>query len=143
MSEATSSPAIRHFEFKEEWRKRWSAAAVTSFILAGVVTVLLLAAKIVGATLAYGDEDVDLVAGQLGSVLFFCIAPIGLGIVFGHIGLVHTWGGRRKGWVLAGLGLGAGYLHLLLWLVRVVVATIVAFKDGDILWFMYEFFWWA
>ena len=44
---------------------------------------------------------------------------------------------------LAALGLGAGYLHLLLWVTRVIAATIVSLKEGDILWFMSEFFWWS
>jgi hypothetical protein len=143
MTEAPSSRVITHFELPPELRRRWSAAALTSFIIATIVTLLLLTAKTVAASWAYSEDDLNLPAGLIGSLLLFTILPIGVGIVIGHVGLVHTWGGRRRGWVLAALGLGAGYLHLLLWVTRVIAATIVSLKEGDILWFMSEFFWWS
>ena len=95
MSEATSATVIRHFEFKEEWRQRWSAAAVTSFVLAGVVTLLLLITKVVAAMLAYGGEETDVVAGQFGSVLFFTIALFGNGLASIGWSLISSAAPRR------------------------------------------------
>lgn len=150
MSDPTSArPTIKRFEYKPEWNRQWSGAAIISIVLVSVTTALLISLKVASINLQFSTSDVvytdeqTISAGQLGALLFFTIAPIIGAIIAGHVGMTHTWGGKARGRLFSALGLGAGYLHLVLWTFRVVIAGLGSIAQGDILLFMPEFLLWA
>ena len=141
---ARPRPEIKRFEYDPSWRRRWSVAAVTSFVLGVLLTGLLVIVKTLGPIWTTdGSGDRTLEAGQLGGILLMSIFPASAAVVFGRVAVVHTWGDRLRGWMLGALGLGLGAVHVLLWGNRVLNAVIATGRLEDMYWFVPNLFWWT
>jgi hypothetical protein len=120
-----------------------SIMAIVSLAVGAVIAFLHMTIRLLDAALG-SDTSVyrsafPLVMGILG---LLSIIPIAAGIVLGHLGLVQTRSGARRGRAVAWIGTVTGYALLLLYFNRVIVTIIatVVLKDGK---FVQDFFWWA
>lgn len=116
----------------------WAALGI-----AALQTLILLIGRTIAAALSWSDDDTTELATGLGGLgLASVIVTIAI-IVLGHLALASTRDGRRGGRAVAGVALGAGYFHLLLWGNRLVAAAIAAGAGGDPGLFLPNVFWWA
>ncbi|MEO8263520.1 MAG: DUF4190 domain-containing protein [Pseudolysinimonas sp.] len=123
----------------------WTGSVIAALVLAITLTVALLALKTLAALWAFpqNGEDYSLPATALGVVLGLGIVPDILLVVFGHLALAQTRDGRRGGRVIAAISLGVGYMHVLLWVNRLVNAAVAATGFGSFTEFVPNLFWWA
>ncbi len=121
------------------------------------VSILAIASLVVGAIIAFLHLTVRLLDAALGSdptvyrgpfpvvmgiLGLLSLIPIAAGIVLGHLALVRTRNGARRGRPIAWIGTVIGYALLVLYFNRIIVTIIatVVLKDGK---FVQDFFWWA
>ncbi|MES2169749.1 MAG: DUF4190 domain-containing protein [Actinomycetota bacterium] len=120
-----------------------SVLAIASLAIGAIIAFLHLTVRLLDAALG-SDPEVykgafPIVMGVLGLASFI---PIAAGIVLGHLAIVRTRDGARRGRALAWIGTVIGYALLVLWFNRIIVTIIatVVLKDGK---FVQDFFWWA
>jgi hypothetical protein len=120
-----------------------SIFAIISLVIGAVLAILHMTIRLLDAALG-SDPGIykgafPLVMGILG---LLSILPIAAGIVLGHLGLVQTRSGARRGRGVAWIGTVIGYALLVLWFNRIIVTIIatIVLKDGK---FVQDFFWWA
>ena len=120
-----------------------SVFALVALIVAAVLSVLHLVVRLLDAALGSSAEiyksPLPLVLGILGLASLVVIAVI---IALGHVGIAQTRPGRKRGRTIAVIATTIGYVLLVLYLNRIIVAIIatVTQKDGQ---FTQDIFWWA
>ncbi len=130
-------------------RPRGSASGWVSLLGAVVLTALYFVVKVIAAVLnsdpgAFdGSSPAAGVATAFGVLGLLALVPVGVVIAFGHLGVRVRPDGSNAGRIVAAVGLGAGYVHLVAWFVRLVVAGTVAATSGDVSSFVSNIFWWA
>jgi hypothetical protein len=109
------------------------------------LTALYLVVKIVAPTISpdLGSDTSIAIANVLGVLGLLAIIPAVAVIVMGHLALRRRPDGTTPGRALAGLALGLGYIHVLMWGNRLVIAAIVASQTGGFGTFIADTFWWA
>jgi len=122
---------------------RWSVTAVVAFALATAATVALLTLKTAATVLSTSGDDQTPTAIVFGSLLLLGIVPNILTIVVGHVALFQIGSSGARGRAVAGVAIGVGYFHLLLWVIRVIAAGMVFATTGDPAQFVPDVFWWS
>ncbi|MEO6114883.1 MAG: DUF4190 domain-containing protein [Pseudolysinimonas sp.] len=120
-----------------------SGLALASLIIGGVEVVLLLIIRIVASLASQANDGAPALSLPLGILGLVSLLPTVAAIVLGHIAIVQTARGRRRGAGPAWLGTGLGYVNLLFWGNRVLIAIVVAAQAGDVAQFVPNIFWWA
>ena len=87
-----------------------------------------------------GGFDPGVVFGVAGLLSFL---PIVVVIVLGHLAVLATRPGQKRGRTLAIIGLTLGYVLFVLYLNRLIVVLLVATQSGDWGSLVANFFWWA
>jgi len=139
---APSAPAVAA-SGTDAARKSLSGLALASAIIGAFEIVALLTVRIVVVAASQAKDGAPALALTFGTLGLVCILPTIAAIVLGHIALVSTSRGRRRGVGLAALGTGVGYVNLLIWGNRVLIAIISAAQVGDPSQFVPNNFWWA
>jgi hypothetical protein len=107
-------------------------AGVVSLLLGIFCSVVLLGVRTFAASInevvRQDMIDSNVVGTVLGVFGVGSILPIAAGIVLGHLGARKR---HARGRVIAGVGLGIGYLNLALWFNRIVLATIEIVATHD------------
>lgn len=126
-------------------RRASAAPAMIAFALALLLTVLYLIVKVLATSLNYQEltDPLQAVVTTFGVLGLISLFPILLVIVLGHIGARAAGNPGRRGRILAGFALGIGYLQLLMWGNRLLVATIAAASLEDPQQFIPGIFWWV
>jgi hypothetical protein len=135
----TAPPAA----FSPVGRPALSGLALASFIIGAAELFLLLVVRIVASVASQAKDGAPTLALTLGIFGLVSLLPTVAAIVLGHIAVVQTVRGRRRGVGVAFLGLGLGYINLLFWGNRVLVAIIAATYAGGVAQFVPNVFWWA
>ena len=120
-----------------------SGMALASLVIGAFELFVLLIVRIVAAIASQANDGAPVLALTLGIFGLVALLPTVAAIVLGHIAIVQTVRGRRRGLGLASLGTGLGYVNLLFWGNRVLIAIIVAVQAGDLSQFVPDNFWWA
>ncbi len=120
-----------------------SGLALASLIIGAVELFLLLIVRIVASIASQANDGAPTLSLTLGILGLVSVLPTIAAIVLGHIAIVQTVRGRRRGLALASLGTGLGYVNLLFWGNRVLIAIIAAAQVGDVSQFVPNNFWWA
>ena len=124
--------------------RRWSWLAVTAFGLVCVVAISVLTGRLIAATTSFDYEGQTLELVQvLGFVGLFTIVPVAVAIVLAHLAVGDLRRRDRRGILLAGMALGAGYLLAFWYLNRLIAATIATAGYGDFAEFLPNVFYWA
>jgi hypothetical protein len=116
---------------------------------AAVITFLYFVVKLFAAALNADPDAFDpstpsgVVATLFGLLGLLAIVPVGVVIVFGHVVLRARSDGSTAGRIPAAIGLGAGYVHLVAWFTRLLVAVVLLAQGGDVSVFVSNIFWWA
>jgi hypothetical protein len=125
-------------------RPRVSVLSVVGFILGVLMMIDLLAVKTLVPIFDSRSfvHQIVVIANVFGVLNLLSLIPIGLGIVFGHVGVAETAKGRR-GRALAVASLVLGYVLVALYVNRVLVSLIAlsAFPGGGT--FLQNNFFWA
>jgi hypothetical protein len=117
---------------------------VTVVAAAGLIamqTAAFFSGRVLSVSMNYNFYiDSTETARVLGAVSFMSIVVIAAAIALGHRALRGTSGLARQ---VAGIAFGAGSVHLVLWLARVVGAAIAATSAGSSSAFLPSIFWWG
>lgn len=130
-------------------RPRSSVGGVLVLVGAALITFLYFAVKLFAAALNADPDAFDpttpsgVVATLFGVLGLLAIIPVVLVIVFGHLVVRPRRDGSTAGRIPAAIGLGAGYVHLVAWLTRLLVALVLVAQGGDVSVFISNIFWWA
>ena len=130
-------------------RPRGSAAGLFALIGGGVLTLLYLVVKVTAALLnadpSASDPSgaVNALATVFGVLGILAIVPAAFVVILGHLGIRQRPDGSNTGRIAAAIGLGAGYVHVVAWATRLIVATILGTQYGDFSTFLTNLFWWA
>ena len=119
-------------------------AVVAAAGLMAIQTVAFLAGRLLAVNLTY-DMFIDSTetARVLGAVSFLSIIVIVGAIAFGHRGLRAIPDTERLTRQVTALVLGVGYLHLILWITRVITAVIATASVQSSAMLMPNIFWWG
>ena len=119
-------------------------AVVAAAGLMMIQTIAFFAGRLLAVSLNF-DVFIDSTetARMLGSVSFLSIVTIAGAIVLGHRGLDAIPESRRATRHLTAIVLGIAYLHLILWVTRVVAAAVAASSMGSSALFTANVFWWG
>ncbi len=119
-------------------------ALVATAGLVAIQTVAFFGSRILAVSLSY-DFYVDSrpTATALGAVSFMSIVLIASAIVLGHAGLRATAGSSVWMRQVAAIAAGAAYLHLILWITRVIAGAFAASSAGSGAQFLPSVFWWG
>ena len=124
-------------------RVRLSALGLASLIISASELLIVLVVRMVAALAANADDGAPTLSLTLGVLGLVSIVPTALAIVLGHLAIVEVSRGRRRGMIIAVLGTGVGYVNLLFWGNRIILALIGATQAGDFSQFVPNIFWWA
>jgi hypothetical protein len=124
-----------------------SALPATVVAAAGLVviqTVAFVAGRVLAVNLVY-DRFIDSTetARLLGAVSFLSIVVIAAAIALGHRGLRSIPDSERLSRQVTAIVLGAAYLHLVLWVTRVLAASVAASSVQSSALLMPNVFWWG
>jgi hypothetical protein len=118
-----------------------SVFALIAFILGVTLTVTLTMVKTVAVAVSSANdtEVLGTIFGWLGLVSIVVVAAT---VILGHLGIRATRPAGKRGRALAVAGVTLGYLHLVLYFNRVLIAIIALFtvKDSSFVW---NIFGWA
>jgi hypothetical protein len=125
-------------------RSSVSVAAVLSLLFGIICSVILLTVRTIAASINEAVTQNKFDSNVLGTVLgIFGVASIVLivaMIVLGHVGARKR---VTRGRVIAGVGIGLGYLNLALWFNRIVLGIIEVVTTHDPTSFFYWVFVWS
>ena len=109
----------------------FSIAAIVSLAGAIVLLILHMTVRLYVVVSASWNTNFDW-AAVVGTLGLLSIFPIISGIVFGHLGVGATKGGRKRGRIAAVAGASVGYVLLVLYLNRLIVVLLsMSFNYGD------------
>jgi hypothetical protein len=119
-------------------------AVVAAAGLMAIQTVAFLAGRLLAVNLTY-DMFIDSTetARVLGALSFLSIIVIVGAIAFGHRGLHAIPDTERLTRQVTAIVLGVGYLHLILWITRVITAAIATASVQSSAMLMPNIFWWG
>jgi hypothetical protein len=119
-------------------------AVVVAGGLMAIETVAFLAGRLLAVNLNY-DMFVDStsIARVLGVVSFLSILVIAAAIALGHRGLRLIPDSQRITRHVTAIVLGVAYLHLILWITRVIAAAIASSEAQSAALLMPNVFWWG
>ena len=132
-------------------RERVSAAleslppvVVAAAGLMAIQTIAFFAGRLLAVNLSY-DIFVDSteIARALGAVSFLSVVAIAAAIALGHRGLRAIPDSQRLTRQATAVVLGVAYLHLILWITRVMAAAIAASSVQSSALLMPNVFWWG
>jgi len=126
-----------------EQKPRLSGLALASLIIGAFELTSLLIVRIVASIASQAEDVAPALALTFGIFGLVSLLPTLAAIVLGHVAIVQTMRGRRRGLARAALGTGLGYVNLLFWGNRVLIAIIAAAQVGDVSQFVPNNFWWA
>jgi hypothetical protein len=120
------------------------APVVASAGLVVILTVAFLAGRMLAVSLSY-DFFVDSsgTVRALGSVSFVSIVLVVGAIVLGHRGMRVIPDTQRLTRHVTAIVLGAAYLHLVLWVTRVMAAALASAEAQSAAMLMPNVFWWS
>ncbi|MGN6502719.1 MAG: hypothetical protein ACTHKX_07435 [Pseudolysinimonas sp.] len=119
-------------------------AVVAATGLMAIQTVAFFAGRLLAVSLTY-DFFVDSTgtARVLGAVSFLSIVVIASAIALGHRGMRVIPESQRITRHVTAIVLGVSYLHLILWVTRVVAASIASAEAQSAALLMPNIFWWG
>ncbi|MCU1418032.1 MAG: hypothetical protein JWP32_2206 [Schumannella sp.] len=119
-------------------------AVVLAAGLMAIQTVAFVAGRVLAVNLSY-DVYVDTteLARALGTVSFLSILSISAAIALGQAGLRRIDDNDRLSRQVASIVLAVAYLHLILWVTRVVAAAVAASSVETSTALMPNVFWWG
>ena len=120
-----------------------SGMALASLIIGAFELFALLVVRVAASIASQANDGAPALALTLGIFGLVSLLPTVAAIVLGHVAIVQTLRGRRRGLGLASLGTGLGYVNLLFWGNRVLIAIIAAVQAGGLSQFVPDNFWWA
>ena len=132
-------------------RPRANTWAILALAIGAVLTLLYVIVKLVGAVLNADpgsfdpsvDSNADAAAFFLGVLGLVAILPAAAAVIFGHLGLRRRADGTSPGRAIAAAGLTLGYVMVIMWANRLLIAAIVSTTTGAPDQFIPNVFWWA
>ena len=132
-------------------RSRPNTMAILAFASGAVLTLLYVIVKLLGPVLnadpgAFDpsvESNADAAAFFLGVLGILAILPAAATVVFGHLGLRRRADGTTPGRTWAAVGLTLGYVMVIMWANRLLVAAIASATMGAADQFVPNVFWWA
>jgi hypothetical protein len=134
-------PAVPRLSLVQDAVATLPVTVVAAAGLVAIQTAAFFAGRVLAVSMSY-DFYIDSTetARALGAVSFMSIVAIAATIALGYRALRRTSGLARQ---VAGIALGAGAVHLVLWLARVVGAALAASTSGSSSAFLPSIFWWG
>jgi hypothetical protein len=119
-------------------------ALIATTGLVVIQTVAFFGSRLLAVSLSY-DFYVDSTptATALGAVSFLSIVVVSSAIVLGHAALRASQGSSIWMRQAAAIVTGAAYLHLILWVTRVIAAAFAVSNGGSSGLFLPNVFWWG
>jgi hypothetical protein len=126
-------------------RRPSATLAIIALVVAASLTLLYLIVKLVAVSINpdFDSDSTRAIASVLGVLGLLTILPALAVVVMGHLALRRRRDGATPGRALAGVALGLGYFHMLMWGNRVLLALVIATQSGDFSTFVADVFWWA
>lgn len=142
---ATASAADPGAVYPPVERRPSVVLAIVAVVTGGALTLLYLMVKIVAPWINpdYGSDTSNAISTVFGVLGLLAIIPAGGVVVMGHLALRRRADGTSPGRAIAGVALGFGYVQVLMWGNRILIAAIVAAQSGDFSTFVSDTFWWA